>query len=147
MKIKLIELKNKYRYLWLKYVIDFNLAHHCAKCLVGQYSRHINNNISVFKDIELNEYPYRYIYLCGVTYPYNWKNNLHLALKECEGNTVEYTFNGDRIIIEDAEIIDITDKYVYHHPNGIYKAYSTCRNWRFATQQFFSVDVQKIDDI
>lgn len=138
MKIRTIKLNRAYKYLWLKYVKGFDLNNHCAKCLVGNYSEKISPQINNHKTVEgvvLDEYDYKYIYICGVTSPYVWKDNLHLALEDCKGSVVEYKFDDGVIIVEDAKQIPIYRQTVYNHPKGIYASYNTCRNWRFAYQQ------------
>lgn len=138
MRIKEITTTQNFGYLWLKYVTGFDLNVHCAKCLIGKYSKRISPELMAngkLTDIELDEYPYRYIYLCGVTSPYVWADNLHLALEPFQGGVVDFNFNGTQVIIEDAKVVPIKAQSVYKHPKGHIKAYNTCRNWRFAYQQ------------
>lgn len=138
--MKIIEFKSiyTYKYLWLKYVTGFDLNVHCAKCLLGEYSKKINVKLfeeDLIKNIDLDEHNSKYIYLCGVTKPYIWENNLHLALEHCEGSTVVFDECGAHAIIEDAKRIEIKPRIYYKHPNGRLQNYNTCRNWIFAYQQ------------
>ena len=73
-----------FRYLWLKYVSGVNLSVHCARCLLGEYDPRISARVK-----ELHEQPLRpspYYYLCGVSKPYVWSRNFHLAFREKEGS-------------------------------------------------------------
>lgn len=80
MKINKIIVKNNFMYIWLKSVDDVDLTKHCAKCLIGEYNESINKHTRVNNNIQLdNEKIY---YLCGVSKPYVWDNNFHLAFKK-----------------------------------------------------------------
>lgn len=119
-------------YLWLKYITGVNLNVHCAKSLLGIYSKKINAKNKKFS-IELDEDTVEYFYLCGVTRPYIWKNNFHLAFKKKDGEKFEYVFNGTKVIVENAEKIDFSMADVdWNNPNAKKRDYITCRNWQFA---------------
>lgn len=131
MLIKEIKVEKKFRYIWLKTVNDVDLSQHCAKCLIGQYDPRINNKISNLYNIELNDDDI--YYLCGVSEPYNWNNNFHLAFKYKKDSIINYSNNGISIVIENAKKLPIDKKY--NDKNNINinnKAFSTCRNWQFA---------------
>lgn len=138
--MRIVDFKSvySYKYLWLKYVTGFNLDVHCARCLLGNYSKKVGVYSlynGAMHNIELDEYPYRYIYLCGVTIPYRWENNLHLALEYCEGGYVVFDECGVHVEVENAKRIEIKTRPYYAHPKGHLREYNTCRNWRFAYQQ------------
>jgi len=133
--IETIEITERFRYLWLKYVTGVNLEQHCAKCLKGQYSKKINPHVNGFEKIVLDESHADYYYLCGVSIPYKWEKNFHLAFKYMQGSIIELERLGIKIKIRGAELIPIIptplseiDSFHKHDP-----AYNTCRNWQFAT--------------
>lgn len=135
MILETFETTEKFRYLWLKYVTGFDLSVHCAKSLVGRYSSlfKFGDAPSIIHNCRLDEHPFRYIYLCGVTSRY--ENNLHLALEENMGTVVDYSWLGTHIVVRDARMIEIKGLQSYDlEPNGRLTSYNTCRNWRFAYQ-------------
>jgi len=124
-----------FRYLWLKYVEGFDLSVHCARCLRGKYSARVNAGTIRAYELRLNEAEARYFYLCGVTSPYCWNDNLHVAFRFKPGAVLTFNEKGTRIIIRNAERIEIKRQESYalsEHGND--PAYNTCRNWRFAYQ-------------
>lgn len=130
MIIKSIEVEGTFKYLWLKSVRDVDLSRHCARCLIGDYDGRINNRLREAHDIELDGDVY---YLCGVSQPYRWENNFHLAFRRKDGNTIDYSSNGVTVRIEGAERLPIDAKY-NNQADRHYrtKSYCTCRNWQFA---------------
>lgn len=130
MIIKSIEVEGTFKYLWLKSVRDVDLSRHCARCLIGDYDSRINNRMTEAHDIELDGDVY---YLCGVSQPYRWENNFHLAFRRKDGSAIEYSSNGVTVRIEGAERLPIDAKY--NNPadsHYMMKSYCTCRNWQFA---------------
>lgn len=134
--ISLFTTTEDFKYLWMKYVVGFDLSVHCARCLEGTYSNRIHPHYARFTGIRLNEAPARWFYLCGVTQrPYRWKDNLHLAFIYKPGSVIQYDDGRTGIVIEDAERIEIKKLLRYDlEPHGRESAYFTCRNWRFAYQ-------------
>lgn len=117
-------------YIWLKNVQGINLRNHCAKCLVGHYSKDVNKYTKHIKDLHLHDGVW---YLCGVSIPYNWNNNFHLAFEYCKGSSIEYSNNGISVLIRNAKRLPISEKYIDHNdPNSNRKEFYTCRNWQFA---------------
>lgn len=130
MKIKLIKVENEFKYLWLKTVEDVDLSVHCARCLKGKYDSRIRPFKGILEDLELDDKIY---YLCGVSQPYKWSDNFHLAFVPSEGNVVDVNEHGIHIIIENAERINISPDYIdSKNPKSHEYAYKTCRNWQFA---------------
>lgn len=129
-----INVTGSFRYLWLKYVNGVNLKVHCAKSLLGTYSKKVSPQMGhVQEPITLDEAQGDVFYLCGVTKPYRWINNFHLAFKEKEGSTIHVNRNGIDITIRNAVEIPITDKYINQMDSNAHKKeYCTCRNWQFA---------------
>lgn len=129
----------RFSYLWMKYINGFDLNVHCARCLLGEYSkifpygkavRYLNNEV-------LNEYGAKYYYICGVTKPYRWKDNLHIAFRYKEGSGFIYNDGRTRLVMDNAEQIIIREQKEYRIQFGDLAAYNTCRNWRFAYQMTF----------
>lgn len=128
--IKSITKSKPFMYFWLKSVKDVDLSKHCAKCLIGEYSDEVNAAQEYVENIILEDGVY---YLCGVSKPYNWNKNFHLAFKCAEGKSIQYSNNGVEVIIENAEALPISPEYI--DPDDVNyrkKEYSTCRNWQFA---------------
>ena len=118
-------------YLWLKYVHGVDLSVHCAKCLLGEYEPAVNPHTPEFTNIELQPAPY--YYLCGVSRPYVWYRNFHLAFKEKEGSILEVKRNGIHIILNNAEEVKFSQSDVdTSDPHAKSKSFYTCRNWQFA---------------
>lgn len=132
--INRMKVESKFMYLWLKYVNGVDLKVHCAKSLLGEYSKKISTSTKeIDEPIELNEAECKAYYLCGVSKPYNWSKNFHLAFKEKDGARISIERNGILIEIENAEEIPISAEYINPlDPNANKKAYYTCRNWQFA---------------
>lgn len=119
-----------FRYLWLKSVTGVSLSAHCARCLKGTYDERIGPDVIELNNITLHGDLY---YLCGVSKPYRWENNFHLAFKRKDGATLRYSDNGISVIIENAERIEITADAIDHSlPQAAKKEFCTCRNWQFA---------------
>ena len=145
--IREIETNREWKYIWLKYVNGFDLSHHCAKCLLGMFSSKIHNRIKHEKNIVLNESKARYYYLCGVSEPYIWKENFHLAFKEVRGSVIDFDENGIHVIIENAEQIPFSEADVnWGLEHADKKEYYTCRNWQFANKMDMEQVQKYLDD-
>ena len=136
--LELFRTTEDFRYLWLKYIEGFDLSNHCAKCFVGKYSQYFRIGGAPVKHavgLRLFESKARYYYLCGVTTPFRYEDNLHLAFRYEKGSQVVYNDGRTQIVIEDAVQIEIKALPDYSlHPCGYLSQYNTCRNWRFAYQ-------------
>ncbi len=129
--IQQLSVSAPFSYLWLKYVHGVDLNVHCAKCLLGSYEDAINPHTPEFINIELQPAPY--YYLCGVSKPYVWYRNFHLAFREEEGSILEMKRNGIHIIILNAERVSFSqDDIDPTDPHAKSKSFYTCRNWQFA---------------
>ena len=129
--IRKLKVSAPFSYLWLKHVTGVNLAVHCAHCLLGEYDPHIKANLTEAENITLPDAPYHY--LCGVSRPYVWSRNFHLAFREKEGSLLTVDRNGIYIEIENAE--EVKFSMADADPNDPHyrsKNYRTCRNWQFA---------------
>lgn len=129
-----LEIKSKFRYLWLKYVTGVNLNVHCARCLNGEYSNLIDKEKQLTEKVELSEFPARIFYFCGVASPYNWENNFHLAFESANGESFLVDENGIKLEVINARriMIDKSALNKVNHKNAAYRSYHTCRNWQFA---------------
>ena len=137
--IKEFRTNEHFGYLWLKYVNGFDLSKHCAKCLIGDYSkafRYGSNNVEL-RYYALNEHGAKYFYLCGVTSPYRWNRNLHVAFQYSQGESFTFEDGYTKLEILNARQIPIYARKYYNILHGDEKSYNTCRNWRFAYQMTF----------
>lgn len=143
-KIKHFHLGNSVKYLWLKGVDDVDLTKHCARCLIGEYSKIINKTIINLHNKEIDIPKSKAYYLCGVTEPFRYKDNFHLAFEEREGEVLKVYRNGISVEIQNAVEIPFSindiDKSL---PQSNRKEFYTCRNWQFANK-FKKLQEQKI---
>ena len=131
--IKKLENNRNWMYLWGKYVTGINLNNHCAKSLLGNYSKKIDKNKASESNIKLDEFNSDIFYLCGVSKPYKWNENFHLAIRYKEGNNIVINRNGLYLEIENAEELPIIfDINKCTHEKKNKKDFATCRNWQFA---------------
>ena len=132
--IENLKINGKFKYLWLKYVTGVNLDVHCAKCLLGQYSTAVKKDADFTPEIVLDEFPAEIFYLCGVSFPYKWENNFHLAFEYAPGESFEVNENNILCTLRNARRIPIMTEAMerVNHPRIGNKSYSTCRNWQFA---------------
>ena len=131
--IEHLEVQVPFKYLWCKYVDDVNLDVHCAKSLKGTYSKKIDVNKKSYENIILDESDSKIIYICGVSAPYVWKNNFHLAIKYEKGSVVRLGRNGIDIKILNAKELPINFNYrECEHEKASINNYKFCRNWQFA---------------
>ena len=129
--IRTLKVSAPFSYLWLKHVTGVNLAVHCAHCLLGEYDPRIKANLTEAENITLSDAPYHY--LCGVSRPYVWSRNFHLAFREKEGSFLTVQCNGIFVEIENAEDVSFSMADVApNDPHYRSKNYRTCRNWQFA---------------
>lgn len=128
--IKTLDVNAPFRYLWLKRVTGVDLSVHCARCLLGKYMDNISPRNPHTTDIQLDNGVY---YLCGVSLPYVWEKNFHIAFEYSEGSRIEYANNGISVVIENAAALPISESYIDRtDPHAWKKEFRTCRNWQFA---------------
>ncbi|MEE1150662.1 MAG: hypothetical protein UH242_06885, partial [Methanobrevibacter sp.] len=106
--IEKFETDRKWRFLWLQYINGVNLKQHCQKCLLGKTSKKITNDLKEAENIALDELDSRYYYLCGVAPSMALEDNFHLAFEECEGEIIEYSFNGISVEIKNAKRVEFS---------------------------------------
>lgn len=135
-RIENLEIKGKFKYLWLKYVTGVNLSVHCARCLLGEYSTAVKKDAAFTETIVLDEFSADVFYLCGVALPFVWENNFHLAFSHAPGESFEVDEQNIRCTVRNARRIPITTAAMekVNHPRIGNKSFSTCRNWQFANQ-------------
>ena len=134
-KINKMIVSGKFKYLWLKSVNDVDLTKHCARSLIGDYSKIIHKGIKTLCDTEIDLKLSKAYYLCGVTDPFCYKDNFHLAFKESAGDVLYVNRNGIEIEIENAKEIPFSIKDVnFSLPEANKKEFLTCRNWQFANK-------------
>lgn len=128
--IKTLDVNAPFRYLWLKRVSGVDLSVHCARCLLGKYMDNISPHNPHTTDIQLDNGVY---YLCGVSLPYVWEKNFHIAFEYSEGSRIEYANNGISVVIENAVALPISESYIDRTDRNAWKKeFRTCRNWQFA---------------
>lgn len=123
-----------FRYLWLKYVHGFNPDHHCARGLIGPYSKRFPYSRGYVPPqlIEgaLDEHPGPWFYLCGVTSRWEW--NVHVAGTYEPGSIV--THQDERISVEIVGLKRLAIDASHSPPAP--RDFATCRNWQFGWQAF-----------
>lgn len=136
--LKIEKLERKFSSLWMKRVEDVNLNEHCIECLVGPRFE-IEQ-----KDGAISELPAPGVYyLCGVTYPYVWENNFHLAFEYREGEIFTIERKGLKVTVENAKEISITSDFIDKNlPQSTVEKFNTCRNWQFAN--YFEKKCKKV---
>ena len=121
-----------FNYLWAKKIEGFEPSVHCAKCLIGKYSSQFSpkmqSNVWIESEYKVGDI----LYFCGVSAPYKWSNNLHIAGIVSEGSMFHMvSYTGDRIAIRNFERLEFdhaiaTDKYP-----DLSDRFLTCRNFQF----------------
>jgi len=126
--IRELKIKQRYRYVWLKYVNGFDLSQHCARCLRGTYESRVKRDVLEYRDLQLPASSY--YYFCTV---YQYNTNIHLAFVEAEGETIKIEDDRYSIVIENARQIRFDASRIDQTlPGARLKAFNTCRNWQFA---------------
>ena len=128
------------RYLWLQYIEGVDLDQHCKKSFVGTTSQRIATRLIQgvdhsleFSSVLLDEGPARAYYLCGVSDPYVYTNNVHLAFVSAPGESFDFESGPITARFLDARRLPITTSDIdSSHPHASDPAYATCRNWQFA---------------
>ena len=133
--------KEKFMWLWAKYVTGVNDQKHCTNCLKGKYSKKFskhNENLNEELKITFDEFDYKAIYICGVikkgySQKKNYEHNVHLAIIPKKGAKNIWKFEEWEVEIEDGVICEIISE---EELDIIYKKlddnYTTCRIFRWA---------------
>jgi hypothetical protein len=125
------------KYTWAKYVEAFDDKNHCAKCLKGRWPREINDKISANIDIYLPLDEGKPFYICGVAAPWNYRNNMHLAVVGKEGAEARLElYTGDVLIVKDAERYYFDDKVARKLYPDYADEFLTCRCFQYGAQFF-----------
>ncbi len=103
---------------------------HCARCLVGEWIYEVNGQAREVTGLTLQNGIH---YLCGVTQPYDWTNNFHLAFEPADGEDIVFDEHGITGVVKNARRIPIVPDCIdLGDPHANDREYSTCRNWQFA---------------
>lgn len=123
----------EWKYLWGKYVTGVDKSVHCAKCLLGEYEAAFNAGTKQLQNLQLEDKS-KVFYICGVSSPFVWEENFHLAVIESAGDVVDVERNGVRVKIADAKElpIDFSIEECTDYRKR-FARFGTCRNWQFAT--------------
>ncbi|MDY6228654.1 MAG: hypothetical protein SPH93_13515 [Clostridium sp.] len=139
--------KEKFKWLWSKYVVDGNDKYHCTNSLKGKYSKKFskhNDNFNNEKVIKFNEVDdFKAIYICGViskgySAKKNYPHNVHVAIIPKEGRTDKYNFEGWEIEVTNGyidkipEIEELPSRY-----RVLGDEFITCRIFRWAIGYFY----------
>lgn len=126
-----------FRYFWLKRVTGFNPRMHCARCLNGSYFQDVGVTMPVNERVELAARRGEVLYLCGVSAPYRWANNLHAAVRVAPGRNVTVrTHTGDTVTLSDCELIPFDDAEARRRFPQLGAEFLTCRNFQFGAHHF-----------
>lgn len=126
----------EYSSIWLKYVNGVNLSTHCIESLVGGRQKPLDRH-QLTERLELTQHrqPLAW-YLCGVTYPYRWTENAHLAFEYVPGATWEGEATVPGLLVKLENCLPIEGWGPDSVPEGAEfsqdRQYATCRNWQFA---------------
>jgi hypothetical protein len=119
-----------FKYLWLKTVTGFDSSVHCARCLVGKYSSEFRPKMVVNSAVGQKYKEGTVLYFCGVSTPYIWANNLHIAGVVTEGSKFQtFAYNGDYLFINNFERFEFNDRLAKSQFPKLSKEYLTCRNF------------------
>lgn len=126
-----------FRYFWLKRVTGFDSALHCARCLKGHYVSEVGTGMPVNEQVQIEADPGDVLYLCGVSAPYRWERNFHLALRVEPGAAVRTgCYTGDVVSILGADYISFDDREARRRFPNLSEAYLSCRNFQFGAHHF-----------
>jgi hypothetical protein len=127
-----------FRFLWAVYVTGFVPTQHCKKCLRGPTSSRTSPQIELRKHFAFDEQSpgsFDYIYICGVSNPYQWRNSFHLPFRVVPGAVAQKdTYNGFRFRVTNAEEIEIPELPAGYR--GLDNSFTTCRNFQFGVHAY-----------
>lgn len=89
------------------------------------------------KPIHIEADPGEVLYLCGVSAPYVWSRNFHLALVVQHGGLVRTNaYTGDVVEISGCDLIPFDDAEARRRFPAKGSAYLSCRNYQFGAHHF-----------
>lgn len=137
----MMESTEQFQYLWLKKVEGFNDTVHCARCLIGEYSKAFGLKMAAGEAVLLPYEEGDILYFCGVAKPYKWDNNMHLAgVIEIGHPAIELVLHtGHKMTVAGVRPIGINAESAERLYPHLPKAFLTCRNFQFGVQYFTSV--------
>lgn len=122
-----------FRYFWAKYVTGFDETQHCAKSLKGEFSKKARTPVG--RTVAFDEKSSDYVYVCGVSDPYDRDNNFHAALRYKFNSAARVkTYNGYEIEFKNAELLPIPDTPEKYKNKP--EEFTTCRNFRFGAHYY-----------
>ena len=120
-----------FRYLWMKRVWDFRPSQCCAQCLTGPYVEGIGPDMGPV-ELRIPAEEGEVFYLCGVSKPYDYALNLHLALRAKPGaSALIDSYRGDRFEVLDAEGVPFDDTAVHRGFPEASIRQAKCRCYQF----------------
>jgi hypothetical protein len=126
-----------FRYFWLKTVRSFNPSVHCARCLVGDYHAQVKPDLVSGQEITLDYVEGTVLYLCGVSTPYRWANNLHLPMQVDAGVSFFLdAYTGDRVVMKGARFLPFDERAARQRFPHLGSHFLTCRNFQFGAHHF-----------
>lgn len=142
-QIRVTDIRDRYKFLWVKEISDVDLTQHCARSFVGRWRAEMSHAHDRWRDSGART-PFDYLmtlgrarayYACGVTDPYVWRKNAHLAFVPDPAAEEWETHSNQGLTVQvrglsrvsfSAEDVPDTD------PRRVRKDFYTCRNWQFA---------------
>lgn len=126
-----------WRFLWMKRVKGFRSDFHCARCLEGSFVKGLGTSLATNVPHAVAADDGDLFYLCGVSAPYVWANNLHMALCAKAGSVVTVAaYNGEVFTVEHAELVPFDDVAARRRFAGRGSEFLTCRNFQFGAHFF-----------
>lgn len=124
-----------FRHWWAKTVTGFRDEVHCARCLIGPYVPSLGSSWSG-QPTRVQLPPGALFYLCGVSAPYRWDRNFHLALAPADHALRVRTYAGQTVLIEGARVLPFSgaDAARLYPERGA--EFLTCRNFQFGAHYF-----------
>lgn len=127
-----------WRYLWMKRVTAFKPDVHCARCLVGSYDQQFGLKMPVNQTIPVaGADAGAILYFCGVSTPYRWERNAHLAVVvTCVAGDMARLelYTGDILEVAGAVALPFTDETARRDYPSRSAAFLTCRNFQFGAE-------------
>lgn len=125
-----------FRYLWLKTVRSFRPSVHCANCLNGDYSKRFGLKAPLNEWVHEHTMPEgTVVYFCGVSNPYKWERNAHMAGIVAPGESASIPlYTGDILRADNFKMLSITAKEAEQRFPNKGRPFLTCRNFQFGAK-------------